>query len=242
MGAILRVVDLETLGLAPPATVCEAAAWDVYRNDDGEAAYRKHIETLVNPCAPIPPEMSAIHHITDRDVIGAPLWLGVHNALRSGRPAPSVYVAHRAAFESQWIEIPPNAYWICTWKVALVLWPDAPKHSNQALRYYLGLDLDKRLAMPPHRAGPDGYVTASILIMALGRASIKDMVNWSIQPALLRTPGFGEHRDEKWADIPTDYLRWIINKSDMAKTNVDVYWCARNELTRRDKTVSGARR
>ena len=47
--------------------------------------------------------------------------------------------------------------------MALRVWPEAPRHSNQVLRYWRGMRLDHARAMPPHRAGPDAWVTAHIL-------------------------------------------------------------------------------
>ena len=50
------------------------------------------------------------------------------------------------------------------------------KHSNQVLRYWLGLRLDADLAMPPHRAGPDAYVTAHLLLRMMALASVEQMI------------------------------------------------------------------
>jgi len=39
-------------------------------------------------------------------------------------------------------------------QVAMHVWPDAPRHSNQVLRYLPNLTLDNALAMPLRRTAP----------------------------------------------------------------------------------------
>ena len=57
---------LEGVGLDDYAEICEIAVLD--------AAGNVLMDTLVRPLNPIPPEVSAIHGITDRMVAGAPLF------------------------------------------------------------------------------------------------------------------------------------------------------------------------
>jgi exodeoxyribonuclease X len=98
------------------------------------------------------------------------------------------------------------------------------------LRYYLGLDLDEALAMPPHRAGPDTYVTGFILVEALNLASVEDMMAWTNAPSLLPRVNFGKHRGQAWSELPGDYLSWLVNKSDM---DVDTKFTAKHWLDQR---------
>lgn len=128
--------------------------------------------------------------------------------------------------------------WICTYKVALRLWPDAPKHSNQVLRYWLGLDLDAVQAMPPHRAGPDAWVTAHLLLRMLEQATVTQMIGWTVEPKQLPVLPFGKHRGLKWADLPDDYLQWLVRQADM---DPDVLWCARQETERRGSGEAASR-
>lgn len=131
--------------------------------------------------------------------------------------APDVFAAHNAKFEQEFFTDGPSARWICTLKVGRRLWPNSPSHSNQCLRYFLGLELDDQLAMPPHRAAPDTYVTAHILAVAIrSGVPVADMVTWSNEPSLL--PGainFGKHRGTPWSDVDKGYLRWILDQRDM---------------------------
>ncbi len=73
---MIRVVDLETTGSAPPAHgVCEIGWQDVALGEDGRwEIYGEGGSILVNPGRLIPPVTQAIHHILDEQVADAPYW------------------------------------------------------------------------------------------------------------------------------------------------------------------------
>lgn len=213
---LIRVIDFETTGMPPEAAVCEVGWCDLriyagsVRSEIGEP-----IGMFVNPNRPMPPEARAIHHISDNDVFGAPEIAIGFMALTKG--PPDVFAAHNAKFEREFFSGGESASWICTLKVGRRLWPECPSHSNQCLRYFLGIELDDQLAMPPHRAAPDAYVTAFILQRALATgATVAQMIEWSNQPSLL--PGainFGKHKGVTWAECDRSYLSWIVKQPDM---------------------------
>lgn len=218
---IVRVIDFETTGLPPDAAVCEVG-WCDLTNGVGPATIGAVETTLVNPGKPIPVEAMAVHHIRDSEVADAPSPDVAFSRLMEGA---DVFAAHNAVFERAFFAggaVP----WICTYRCGLRAWPESPSHSNQALRYFLGLELDER-AMPPHRAGPDAFVTAHILRGLLCLRPVSDLIQWSSEPALLVKCGFGKHRGKKWADVPLDYLDWLVNKSDMDE---DTKFTARHYL------------
>ena len=149
--------------------------------------------------------------------------------LFQGCAPQDILVAHNAAFEQHFHKGDGRA-WIDTYKCALVVWPDAPAHGNQVLRYWLNLDhdtgFDRTAAMPPHRALPDAYVTAQILIRLLHAITIDEMLRISAEPALLRRIGFGKHKGMLFSEAPVDYLRWIVDKAefDADVTATARYW------------------
>ena len=116
-----------------------------------------------------------------------------------------------------------------------MVWPDAPAHSNQVLRYWLNLDhgkgFDRVAAMPPHRALPDAYVTGHVLIQLLHAMTINEMLRVSAEPALLRRIGFGKHKGMLFSEAPADYLRWIVDKAefDADVTATARYWLDRGK-------------
>ncbi len=67
--------------------------------------------------------------------------------------------------------------------MAMHVWPDAPRHSNQVLRYWRNLVLDNALAMLPHRAGPDAWVTAQPWVTSQPfRSTPRDLQTATVRP------------------------------------------------------------
>ena len=209
----LRVVDLETTGNShTDGGVVEIGWQDVVRGDDGGWALRGGPQAmLIDPARPISAATSAIHHIIDEDVAGAPRWQAVAGEILRAAPgpAPMALVAHRAAFEQRWCTraLTGGLPWICTWKGALRIWPEAPGHSNQGLRYWRRpAGLDRATGLPAHRAGPDAYVTAFHLRDMLAAASPETLVAWSAQPALLARVPYGRLRGRRFRDLADEDL------------------------------------
>ena len=228
---LIRVVDLETTGFAPPeASVCEVGWCDISPDAIGSP-----VMSFVDPGHPIPPEMSAVHHIVDDDVRGCARWPEIAEAFSPERLRGfDALAAHNAKFERQFItdETTGGLRWICTYRCALRLWPQAPNHKNQTLRYWRRPDGISRLeAALSHRAGPDAYVTAFLLREMLQLASVEQLIEWSEQPALQVRCGFGKHRGELWSEIPPDYLAWA-SRQDMDE---DVLFTIRHEMQRRQR-------
>ena len=84
--------------------------------------------------------------------------------------------------------------------------------------------------MPPHRAGPDAWVTANILADLLRFATVQQMIDWTSQPRPMPVLTFGKHKGTGWAEVPTDYLRWMTGQQDM---DSDTVWHAQRELAKR---------
>lgn len=227
---LFRVTDFETTGMPPDAALCEIGFCDVRTYAGAPIEIGDPVGMLVNPNRPMPPEARAIHHISDDDLANAPAI--ATGLITLNHPSVDIFVAHNAKFEQEFFT-GNGKPWICTLKVARRLWPECPSHTNQCLRYFLGLELDDALAMPPHRAAPDTYVTAHILLKAFeAGASMADMIEWSNGPSLLPRVTFGKHKGTAWSELPGDYLSWIVNKSDM---DADTKFTARHHLDGRRK-------
>jgi exodeoxyribonuclease X len=224
LSMLFRVIDFETTGMPPDAALCEIGWCDVAVTD-GQPKVGVQSAVIVNPGRPMPPEARAVHHISDADCAAAPQASSILMRVMDGADA---FVAHNAAFEREFFT-GGDKPWICTLKAGRRLWPDSPSHSNQCLRYFLGIELDDAAAMPPHRAGPDAYVTAHILAEALRRAAPSDLIAWTAQPSLLPHVTFGKHRGKQWSELPSDYLSWIVNKSDM---DADTKFTAKHHLSK----------
>lgn len=241
----IRVFDLETTGLTPDEHApCEIGYADLVaarRDLAGEpCGWRIEGPTsrLCDPGRNIPPESSAIHHIVDAAVAGAMPWREL--LIYVAPPAASaarLYAAHNAAFERRWItdDLTDGAEWICTYKCALRLWPDAPGHANQTLRYWLLLDADPDVDLSAHamahRAGPDALVTAQILrrMLEIPGVSLDQLIAWTHEPALLVKCNIGAWRGRRWAEIDSPgFLSWILDRD----FSDDVRHTARHHLNR----------
>lgn len=224
--AIARVVDFETTGFEPPqAQVCEVGVCDVSTED------RKVMPWASWLCKvdAMPPEVRAIHHISMSDCADNEPF----NHTEIYDEGISVIVAHNADFECRFMQPPVPV--ICTYKAALRIWPDAPSHSNGALRYWLEdagkIAPDHSMTMPSHRAGPDAYVTGHILCALLDAgATGKQMVSWTKEPRLLPTCPIGKFKGKPWSEVDAGFLGWMLRQDGM---EADLKWNAQREIARR---------
>lgn len=232
--SIIRVIDLETTGEAPPLHgVCEIGWQDVMLGADGR--WDLHGEggsRLVNPGRPIPPLTQTIHHILDEQVADAPLWHDVARSVLDPYPKRVALAAHRSLYEQKFCSptLTRNAPWICTWKCALRLWPDTPAFSNQMLRYWrMPEGLEHERGLPAHRAFPDAYVTAFHLRDALNAVGLDQLLTWSRLPGLLpRVIRPGPDRGKDWSEISDESLAIML-----ADRDEDVRFTAETERARR---------
>jgi len=131
------VTDTETTGTDPDVDrVVEIAAATVFLNA-GNWTINNRQSSLVNPGRSIPPQASSVHHLTDDMVSEAPsLDEAVQVVGKYAYTDGVVLVAHNAQFDKSFLPQWANKPWLCTYRCSLHLFPDAPSHSNQALRYY----------------------------------------------------------------------------------------------------------
>lgn len=228
---IIRVVDFETTGREEGAEVCEVGICDLHL-EDRRVSKPKAWLCSVNS---MPPDARAVHHISLQEC--AP-FVPFDPALIFKDPCDAV-AAHNAEFETKFIA--PSVPAICTLKAALRVWPDAPAHNNGTLRYWLeDRDLirpDHAMTQPPHRAGPDAYTTAHILL-ALFDAGItgRDMVKWTREPRLLPRCPIGKFRGKPWTEVEAGFLQWMLRQTDMEE---DLKWNAGREIERRRQSDDG---
>jgi exodeoxyribonuclease X len=215
----LLILDCETTGIDPEKDkVVELAGVMV---DPQKRRVVESWSSLVDPGMPIPPEAMGIHHILNRMVAGKPSLSEVLSQKIMGAIQP---VAHNSEFDSKFIPIVGD--WICTWRCANHIWPDSPSYGNQTLRYWLKLFKEPEArGFPAHRAGADAWVTAHVLLRMLEERTVAELVALTKAPILLRKVYFGKHVGQLWSEVPRDYLRWILSKSDFDR---DVMHTARH--------------
>lgn len=207
----ILVIDTETTGMDETTDkVVEIAG---VRIENGEVVYVRHC--LVDPERAIPVQASAVHHLTDKDVVGA---RKLNEALSYiGVRDEDVIVAHNAEFDKKFLPVLSTQSWVCTWKGANKFYPDAPAFGNQVLRYYLDIEIEEGSGREgqPHSAGYDARTTAQILLKLLEKVTIEDLLNASVEPVLLRKVPFGKHRGMCFSEVPKDYLRWLKGRDNL---------------------------
>ncbi len=243
------ILDTETTGIEEQDEAVEIACCDL----DGNYEH-----TLLSHTAPISFGAMGVHHITPDMTTGQPAmadWLTSDSELLGPEAVGNggvVPVAHNAKFDSEFLpEVFREIPWICTYRCALALFPDAERHSNQSLRYELDLDVSD---MPEeagglaHRALYDAWVTRALLLELMQTVSLRikiepghnlaqdclhELIRITSEPILLKTVRFGKHSGQEWSEVPTTYLHWITGQD----FDEDVLHTANHYLRKR-----GARR
>lgn len=207
-----------------------------------QIAYKNGSESftgLYKPENKIPPEASAVHHITNKMVKDLPSFKesGDQEKIKKlFEDKDSVVVAHNAPFDLMIIkkeDITPNKF-ICTLRVARELDSEGKidRYNLQYLRYLLEIEVDA----VAHDAMGDVLVLEKLFerlknkIISESNLSedkaIEKMIEISSHPSLLRTFNFGKHLGKKLEDVArTDrgYLEWLLAQK-LESDQIDEDW------------------
>jgi exodeoxyribonuclease X len=141
--------------------------------------------------------------------------------------------AHNAEFETKFFARRYPV--ICTYKAALRVWPT--RRATATARFGTGWRIkgkiapDHALTQPAHRAGPDAYVTAHILLALFDTgATGREMIAWTKEPRLLPTCPIGKFRGKPWPEVEAGFLGWMLRQPTMEE---DLKWNAEREIARR---------
>lgn len=170
----------------------------------------------------------AVHHITE-DMIKDCTTFNVSQAKVDliEQLKEHILVAHNAKFDIwvlNWHGVEVSTH-VCTLKIARYVYPEFEQHNLQYLRYRLWLNLDwyqKYAEISAHDAMSDVIVLWELfkklkddMIALKGHNELNvhlDMVDISKKPSLLHKCVFGKHAGTLWAEIPKEYLRWIVQQ------------------------------
>jgi DNA polymerase III epsilon subunit-like protein len=221
--------DTETTGNTEKDLLCQIA----YKN--GEETFTG----LYKPPIKIPPEASAVHHITNKMVADKPT-LGESEDKEKIKSlfedTNTILVAHNAPFDMVMIKkegIEPKNF-ICTLRVVRHLDPEEKiaKYNLQYLRYLLEIEVEAQA----HDALGDVLVLEKLFerlkkkIMEkeeLDEASaLERMMEISSHPSILHTFKFGKHngkRIEEVAAIDRGYLQWLLEQK-LNGDSIDEDW------------------
>ncbi len=194
-----------------------------------QLAYKYDDESFVElykPPVKIPPEASAVHHITNKMVENKPTF-------KEGTDFPivkklfedkdSVVVAHNTPFDLMILkkeDINPQRF-ICTLRVARELDKEGKieRYNLQYLRYLLEIEVEA----VAHDAMGDVLVLEQLFERLKNKiikedgvdeeGAIKRMIEISSHPSIFRTFNFGKHVGKKIEEVvKTDrgYLEWLL--------------------------------
>ncbi|OGI63635.1 hypothetical protein A2914_01630 [Candidatus Nomurabacteria bacterium RIFCSPLOWO2_01_FULL_41_21] len=216
MSKKLVFFDTETTGNTEGDFLCQLA----FKNG------KETFSALYKPEKKIPPEASAVHHITNKMVADKKSFAesGDKEKIKKLFEGESVIaVAHNAPFDLIMFKkegIEPS-HFICTLRVARYLDKEEKieRYNLQYLRYLLEIEIDATA----HDALGDVLVLEKLFERLLKKVmgeneldkegAIEKMIEISSHPSLLHTFKFGKHNGKRIEEvIKTDrgYLEWLL--------------------------------
>ena len=198
--------DTETTGFGPTAKVVEIALAEVgedMQELDALASY-------INPEMPIPPSASAVHHITDSMVSGAPTIEEFFSDMIWTQVEDVTVIAHNAAFDMQYLapHFKPGTRSLCTLRLVRHLYPELENHKLQTLRYAFDLDAGRA-----HSADGDTTVLVSLLqhVHRDKGLTLNEMFELAGSRLNITKMPFGKHKGQLIVDLPKSYVRWALD-------------------------------
>ncbi|MFZ2072062.1 MAG: 3'-5' exonuclease [Minisyncoccia bacterium] len=206
-----------------------------------QLAYKTGDESFVGfykPPVKIPPEASAVHHITNKmDENELSFKESDKEKIKDlFEDENSVVVAHNVQFDLMIIKkegiVPKNS--ICTLRLARYLDPEGKieRYNLQYLRYLLELEVEAQA----HDALGDVLVLEKLFERLKKKLmenenldeekAIEKMIEVSSHPSLLRSINFGKHNGktiEEILNIDPGYLEWLL-KQKLESDQVDEDW------------------
>jgi DNA polymerase-3 subunit epsilon len=206
--------DTETTGINKDKDkIIEIAAFD--------ATNERTFVSFINPGFPIPPEATAIHHITDDLVADAPGFREVAEKFTEFCGDDAVLIAHNGdsfdipflAAESAKVDFTfPKWRALDTLKWARKYRPDLPRHSLQYLREVYGIAPNQA-----HRALDDVMMLYTIFSKMTDDLPLEIIIELLSHKSKLTHMPFGKHQGKPLADIPKDYLKWLAGSGAFDK-------------------------
>lgn len=218
--------DTETTGNEPRKDfLCQLA----YKT--GDTTFNE----LYKPPVMIPPEASAITHITNKMVMDKPTFKesSDYQKIKDLFESPNtIMVAHNAKFDIAIVGnegITPKNF-ICTLRVARALDKDnvIPQYKLQYLRYFLDIEIEATA----HDAMGDVLVLEKLFERLLSKImkedgiseeeAIEKMIDISSRPSLMNIFNFGKHNGKTVAEVArtdSSYLDWMLTQKEQNPEN-----------------------
>ena len=179
----------------------------------------KLFDQLYSVDEPISFAAMAVHHILESDLIDRPHYSSFT------LPTDTHYIiGHNVDYDIRAIEKcgvdTSSIKAICTLALARHVWPDAEAHNISALIYMIskGSEKAREMIKKAHRADMDIILTANILmhiVHQLNINSIEELYAASEDARIPRSINFGKHRGTNIADLPADYIQWLLRQDEL---------------------------
>lgn len=216
MQAIILDTETHTLNGQP----IEIAYAPVQINDGKLTLDKTQIfDQLYSVDEPISYAAMAVHHILESELVNQPHYTTFT------LPSDTTYIiGHNIDYDIRALEKcgvdSKNIKAICTLALARLVWPDAEAHNISALIYMItkGSAKARDMIKKAHRADMDIILTANILmheIHHLKIQSIEELYQASEDARIPRSINFGKHRGTAIADLPADYMQWLLRQEDL---------------------------
>ena len=207
--------DTETTGIRNDKDrIIELAAFDPIHN--------RTFCKLIHPGVPIPPEATAIHHISDEMVQEAPPFKVIAEEFVAFCPKNCVLIAHNNdAFDKPFLEnefrrselpFPPFRF-IDSLKWARKYRSDLPRHTLQSLREVYGFASNQA-----HRALDDVIVLHQVFCALIDDLTIEQVVQLLSTPTVLSKMPFGKYQGKPLSEVPKSYVTWLASNGAFDKS------------------------
>lgn len=245
LAATCVVLDTETTNIdVNEAEIVEIAHTTSFNTDACNVVVERF-----RPIRPIPPEASAVHHITMRMLKGKPTFSqSIDTIERLFANQPAYFIAHNSDYDRKVLVESckrdnadslaadfSNTKWICTWRLAkAVLGVDYSKfqYNLSYLRYALNLDVSDELGA--HDGFADVTVCAKLFETLVEMAYMEKKIypdqdlgeqlyNLCWAPKKVETWPFGKYKGQSLNAIPTDFYIWAIENIDLLKEDHEKY-------------------
>jgi len=232
-------LDTETTGVNTETDhICEIAF--LLSTYDGFKRFPRcdiALQELILPAVPIPPEASAIHHITNEMLEGKPSITEMSENINEIVSQADFICAHNAPFDLKLLKRQlPDIFGntnedtiLDSLRLSRHIWPAIPSHSLQALRYRF--NLGTHISGDAHRAMFDTELARSLVEYILmnsiaSQKSWTDLVTFTQSALEVKIFTFGKYKGKLVEDIAAsdkDYVKWLLRQDWIPADYPDLY-------------------
>lgn len=232
-------LDTETTGADPEtAHICEVAfLLSTYSGFNRRPEQDVQFQKLVKPPGRVPPEASAIHHITNEMLKDEPSIQDISGRIFELFRQADCISAHNLPYDLAILtrELPgvlqgmDSSSRLDSLRLSRHLWPLIPSHSLQALRYRFSLD--SGITGEAHRAMFDTELVRSLVEYAIEQDIFNgnnwaELVEYVMSPLEVKVFSFGKYRGKLVEDIAAqdrDYIMWLLKQDWIPRDYPDLY-------------------